>query len=460
MEKAVAIDPDFAMAYRSMAMAYGNIGFRPQQKINMEKALELSYRLSVRERYFIEADHLRRSEKTMDMAIEKYEKLLALYPDDSSANHNLAIAYWSIGEKQKAIEHYEINWKNDDLSLIGYGNLASDYREVGSYDKAREVIEEALQRYPDNAAPHQNLALHYRMEGKYDLALAEINLAFALEPATETQVYRLNVLQRAQIYFYSDNFVAAAEDYRGLQKQKEPQAIYVGSRGLVNLNILQGKFKETKDILRPYIDFAKKYGVYWPISEIYLKFTYIDLKTNDLQEALKDCDNAQKYALKAETPNRLRLALHLNGLAYLQMNSIEESLRIAEELRVSILESHNPQRMHYYHHLRGMIDLKQKNFPKAIESFEKALGMESSDPRNRRADYIESLAKAYAASGDIARAYARSFYELGKIYEQKGWKGKAIEQYEKFLDLWKDADPGFPEVAEARLRLTKLKEIP
>ncbi len=29
---------------------------------------------------------------------------------------------------------------------------------------------------------------------------------------------------------------------------------------------------------------------------------------------------------------------------------------------------------------------------------------------------------------------------------EKGWIAKAIEHYEKFLDLWKDADPGFVEV--------------
>ncbi len=39
------------------------------------------------------------------------------------------------------------------------------------------------------------------------------------------------------------------------------------------------------------------------------------------------------------------------------------------------------------------------------------------------------------------------------MYEQKGWKGKAIEHYEKFLDLWKDADPGIAEVDDARERL-------
>jgi len=46
---------------------------------------------------------------------------------------------------------------------------------------------------------------------------------------------------------------------------------------------------------------------------------------------------------------------------------------------------------------------------------------------------------------------------LGKINEELGNTAKAIEHYEKFLDLWKDADPGIAEVEDAKKRVAGLK---
>ena len=90
---------------------------------------------------------------------------------------------------------------------------------------------------------------------------------------------------------------------------------------------------------------------------------------------------------------------------------------------------------------------------------------------------METLAQAYYKNGDIEEAkreyekitklttgrlwdgniYAKSFYMLGKIHEREGEKEMAIENYEKFLEVWKDADPGLSEVEDAKKRLEELK---
>jgi tetratricopeptide (TPR) repeat protein len=88
---------------------------------------------------------------------------------------------------------------------------------------------------------------------------------------------------------------------------------------------------------------------------------------------------------------------------------------------------------------------------------------------------LDWLANAYLVAGDLAKAretyeqitklttgrlgygatYARSFYHLGLIAERQGDKARARESFGKFLDLWKNADQGQPEVADARKRMTR-----
>ncbi len=87
MEQAVAIDPEFAMAYRSMAVAYSNLVYYQKAKEHLQKALTFKDRLSDRERYLIEAAFYTQSELTYDKATKAYEKLLEIYPDDTDSKN-------------------------------------------------------------------------------------------------------------------------------------------------------------------------------------------------------------------------------------------------------------------------------------------------------------------------------------------------------------------------------------
>jgi tetratricopeptide (TPR) repeat protein len=77
------------------------------------------------------------------------------------------------------------------------------------------------------------------------------------------------------------------------------------------------------------------------------------------------------------------------------------------------------------------------------------------DLEKARIEYEKSISLTEARF-NLSDIYAKSYYMLGKIHEQQGNKTKAKEYYEKFLDLWKNADPDLPEVDDARARLDPL----
>ena len=52
---------------------------------------------------------------------------------------------------------------------------------------------------------------------------------------------------------------------------------------------------------------------------------------------------------------------------------------------------------------------------------------------------------------------ARSYRRLGELYEQRGDTAKAVEYYNEFVELWKDADPELqPQVEDVKRRLAAL----
>jgi serine/threonine protein kinase/tetratricopeptide (TPR) repeat protein len=84
-------------------------------------------------------------------------------------------------------------------------------------------------------------------------------------------------------------------------------------------------------------------------------------------------------------------------------------------------------------------------------------------------EWREMLARAYRMAGrleeaaevheDMLREFRSHFishYELGKIYEEMGRNKDAIDEYERFLEMWSQADEGLPQLEDAKSRLEYL----
>jgi len=479
-EKAVAIDPEFAMAYRSLAKSYGNMDYRTERKKFLQKAFELKNKLSDRERYLIEGDFYKESEETYDKAIKAYSKLLELYPDDWIGNTNMGALYLSLEKWDKAIERFGTNIQNRAKSLASFGNQATVYMAKGLYNKAKEVLEDYINNFSDNARIHIYLAANYLIQMKYDLALVEIDKASFLNPGH----YR-NLLMKGHIYLCKGDLTEAEEEYQKLIDTDEKVAHLRSRISLGNLYLLQGKFESSKSQIKQGIELAEKLGEMRWQGDCHFNLAYSYLKSGNPKETLEECNKAWSSYGEEDYLSGQRRALHYKGLAYLDMRSMNEAQRVADKLKELIERGMNKKHIRYYYYLMGVIELQRENFSKAIEYFKKALSLL---PYQRwpgfvsymHALFFDLLASAYYKAGDLENArkeyekitllttgrlyhgdiYAKSFYMLGKIYEQKGWKGKAIEHYEKFLDLWKDADPSIPEVRtlieDARKKLAEL----
>jgi len=476
IEKAIAVDPNFAMAFRILAAAYSNKGNIEKYREFIQRAMELSDRISDREKYVIQGTYYLRSEKTWDKAREAYHKLLDLYPDDIYGNANLPNMYHRIGKNDKAIELAEKARKFLPNSSAVYCNSAYYYFTQGLYKKAEEILRYYEKNISENISSIKLfLAFSFLFQNQYDLALAEIERSLSLDPSNQRIIGA-----KGDIYLCMGDFIQAEKEYRKLLEKREPN--HIGTARLGALYLLLGKIEDSIVQVKKGLELQKIQGRNSMTPDFYLQLAYRYLRAGENEKALELCNKALSYAIDIERVSWQSWALYFKGLTLIGKKSINEVQRTADELKEIAKESLNEKDIRWHYHLMGLIELEKKNISNAVGYFEKAiflLNFEGHWCDDLHALFFEPLARAHYQSGDLEKArqeyekiisltkgrlyygdiYAKSLYMLGKIHEQQGDRGKAIEHYEKFLSLLKDADPGFPEVEDARKRLGELKAL-
>jgi tetratricopeptide (TPR) repeat protein len=479
MEKALAIDPEFAMAYRAMAMSYSMLGYwGPERMKYLQKAFNLRNRLSDRESYIIQGDFFSLSEKTYDKAIEAYNKLLQLYPKDRLGNNSLSVLYSSLEHWDKNIERAEVLIQDGDNSVFPHSMKAIGYRGKGQYDKAIDVCKYYLNNFSDHELIRYHIVQSYICDGKFDFALIEVDKGLSLNPN-----YFLNMRVKGDIYHYQGDLFKAGQEYQKLLELDVNTGPFTGRDSLGALYLSKGKFEEAKEEAKKGIRLAEELNEKRWKAKFHLNQAYMYQRSGNPEKALRECKEALRSAEEAKSLERQRHALHLKGLAFLRMKAIEEAQKTADELEKMTENEMHKKTVRLHHHLMGRIELEKENFTKAIEYFNKALSLLSYQTiagSDNHAMFTDSMASAYykvrnleKARGEYERItklttgrifygdiYAKAFYMLGKIHEQQGNTAKAIENYDKFLSIWKDADPGIAEVENARGRLARLKRKP
>ena len=480
LEKAVKEDPSFAMAYLNMAISYDYLGNNDEYRTYLQKALTLADRAGERDRYFIQGYASYALDESPLKAIERFQKLIELYPQDEAGRIQLGAIYRGLEEWDSALEQFDKILTLNPKNALALQNIVFIYTAKGWYERAIGLCEASLNSPSEGAFFVRQVPLLYMIQGRYDRASIELGRALARMP-DNSEVFELE----GNLHHLQGDLPAARRVYEQIQRSGEafPNAPdRTGRAWLAHLLLLQGEYRKAREVIIEGIELAQKSDRIYDEVELRLLLAYSELQPGRFSraaEALKPAlDRVQKFI---STGNH-KIVLHILGLASLGIGRIEEAKTIGQQVRQLVERESAPKKMRCYEHLMGQIALAEGRTDQAIRHFEQAISLlpEQRENADEQAFYYDGLAAACYQSGDLSKAmetyrailalttgrlkwgdiYARSYYWLGKIHQQNGNNVEAAAQYKNFLELWKNADAGLPEVTDAKKQLEALRKVP
>jgi tetratricopeptide (TPR) repeat protein/TolB-like protein len=493
--KAVELDPEFGLAYRYLHYSCRALSRADEAKDFGERAIRLGGRIGERERRSFLYDFFMSDRLDKKAAAEELERLRKNYPYDRTMT-DLALDRMGQEEWDAAIPILEKLILRYPQTINIVASLVDCYRSVGRYQEAEKLVDERLGTDPKpgrdtNAliSSRRRLAL---VQGKFDVAHDCVERLKAFSP--DPDAYFSN---KGFVFFLQDDLSNAEKMYQKMVESDNQRTQMSGFRYLAAVSLSRGHIEEAKRRTVRAIELLKGLEDYGPPMEKPFRhfLAYLERLSGRLPEAFREIELAygagENKGLVQVVP-----VIYLRALITVEMNRFEEFEKQIEEIREYLDPDRfpfgAPRYMRVYYDLLGHRELQKKNYDLAIQYFWKALdllsplGAQSID--GEHAKYYYDLAEAYRLSGNRRGAvtmsekvvlptvsrefsgdlYAKSYYWMGVDSElrmnstgtpdlAREWREKAVGHYHKFLGLWSDADPIFPEVEDARQRLARLE---
>jgi len=484
-EKAVAVDPEFAIAYGLLSEAAGQLRDHPARDAALEKAKANSVRATEKERLFIEARYASVIERDAAKQRRILEELAGKYPDEKEAHYELGLVYDSLGLEREAIAANERALAADPKYGPAINQLGYLHGRVADFAKAARYFERYAELNPGLPNPLDSIAEMTMLMGDLDEAAAKYRAVLAMKPDFYNTCPGL-----AYTYALKEDYPEAEHwieefDKRAPSPQARMEVIWLKGfydyllgrldRSLAGYLALRSEaekfgseyFEATVDWITTYLyadrgeyDKARKASQGWQdyleksnpqdgafnaATEAY-HLGWVDLLEGRPESVGTHVEEIGKL-LPRLAPNdhamMSRRQLLLNAEAALARNSTEEAIEIGEKMVFGPLQSVNTSDVARYNSpfLKDVLARaywKKGNLDKAIAEYER---LTTIDPKSQLRMLIPPL----------------YHYRLGRVLEQKGEKGRARSEYEKFLRYWVDADPRFVELKDARTRLAALQ---
>jgi len=457
--KALEYDSTFAMAYYWLTYYTTEL----EQKKMLAKAVKYSENVSQKEKHYIRSMGASMSENYTQY-VEELQKIVKHYPDEKESFLELGDYYLGSRLFEQAICYLNKAIEIDPLYKRAYNSLAYTYTWMGDFEKSIWAINKYISLAPDEPNPYDSRGDIYAWFGKIDQAIESYKKAEEIKP-------NFSISHLGHMYLFKREFAKAESCYKELASSSEKSQRTTGRTCLALIPLYQGKFEESLTVLDNGIaaDKMEQVDIRTITDKNQIKIE-IYMEKKDWNRALKETELYLEVYRKAD-PNFISAERVVYIMFLAESNDFKKAQEVAKVLRKDI-EEKDQSRMGLYWWSVGHIELARGNFEASVTNFEKV----AKERLNFGAIYW--LARAYLEAGRLGEAVAefekalsrydesrvwnaiwavKAYYLLGLAYEKSGWNKKAIEKYEEFLDIWKEADPGIPEVKEAQERLAALR---
>jgi serine/threonine protein kinase/tetratricopeptide (TPR) repeat protein len=176
-ERAIALDPRFALAYTTLSTLYGGLGETSRSEELARLAYENREHVSQRERLFITYQYHDRFTGDQTRAQEALAVWKRTYPRDYRPANALAVLFNRLGEYQSAVAEAEEAIKRNPAHAFPQSNLAYALRGAGRFDRAREVAAQAVAKNLSTGPLRRLLYQLSEMQGDHQTARAQLEWA-------------------------------------------------------------------------------------------------------------------------------------------------------------------------------------------------------------------------------------------------------------------------------------------
>jgi tetratricopeptide (TPR) repeat protein len=468
LEKAVQIDPGFALALMKLSVVHSNMGHSNLRRQYAERALKHLDRLTPRERYYIEGYYYSDRTETLGKAIDAYKKGLELYPDAASSRNNLALIYLDLERYDDSIREYE-DLRRRSFEFPGtYSSLAFAYASMGAFDKAQSVLDGFTREHPDSGNAFVGLGDVFLSNGRLDQAVMAYERAGQLVPGNPFAPLGLH-----DIALLRERWADAGGFATRLADSSDTFARILGTNVRAGDTIFKGRLTDGLRLLDQSASVAP--------GSVESAFTRnlaarVMLATGQPAAALAMAERAfSDSAGRRSEWDSLALIIE----AHARLGHAADAARVLETLgtKANVLPSEREKRRVLL--VKGVLALQRGDVNGAVASLtaaEQKLApsyLLGPDPPHvpiwfaAGEAYLATHRDADAAlrfqkivdSGELRTGspiqFVRSLYYLGQISERRGDSAKAADYYRRFLRYWEDGEIDRERVADARKKLTK-----